>query len=125
VNLKHYMFSSVDYIQCLYYSNATYTLIQSILRAADSTFFFLLCLVILLFYFASLSEVLVTELLKRLLFIYSLVLSFKRLFRLLLTSKCIKRHIEMWCLYLKTGMPDTEKKPEILCNFIIIKNIFF
>lgn len=77
MNLNHYMFSSGDYIQCLYYSNATYTLLQSILRAAGSTFLSSLSSShFAVFYFASLSEVLVTELLKRLLFVYSLRLSF-------------------------------------------------
>lgn len=52
VNLNHYMFSSGDYSQCLYYSNATYALLQSISRAAGSTFlssffFFSFCCLLL------------------------------------------------------------------------------
>lgn len=80
MNLKHYMFSSGDYSQCLYYSNATYALLQSILGAAGSTFlssFFSSHFVV--FYFASLYKVLYqydTEPLKSLDLIYVCLLLF-------------------------------------------------
>lgn len=96
MNLNHYMFSSGDYIQCLYYSNATYTLLQSILRAAGSTFLSSLSS-FAVFYFASLSAVLFTELLKRLLFVYSLRLSFN----------VLRDFLDFYCLL--SALKDTLK----------------